>query len=60
MDEKKMDKTDQKDPLIEQGMDQKVDMKGADQAESSMDGPNLIDPGEETNKSQDEGKVYDL
>ena len=60
MDEKKTDKMDQKDPMIDESMEQKVDTKEADQAESSMDGPHLMDPGEATNKSQDEGKVYDL
>jgi hypothetical protein len=60
MDEKRMDKMDQKDPMIDENMEEKIDMKGADQPESTMDGPHLIDPGEVSNTSQDEGKIYDL
>jgi hypothetical protein len=64
MEERDMDmaeeKMDREDPRMKERMDMKTDMKGEDRQEGSMDGPHIMDPGEATNKSQDEGKVYDL
>lgn len=60
MDEKEIENMEKTDPMIDKDLDRQDEMKAEDSAESLMDGPNLIDPGEDTNKSQDEGKVYDL
>jgi hypothetical protein len=54
------EKMDREDPRMKKQMDTKKDVKGEDRQEGSMDGPHIMDPGEVTNRSQDEGKIYDL
>lgn len=51
---------DMRDPRMDKHMKQKHDSPVDRQAEGSMDGPHLIDPTEQSNRSMDEGKVYDL
>lgn len=54
------DENDMRDPRMNENMEQQQDMPTDRKAEGTMDGPHLTDPTEASNRSMDEGKVYDL
>lgn len=63
---KKHQHHDMTDPRIQENMNQQQDIPIDRKAEGSIDdvgnvdGPHLFGPSESNNRSQDEGKIYDL
>lgn len=61
-DESKMNQEKIEDPNMKKGSEKEMEGKGGSccGSEGKTEGPNMKDLGEDQNKSQDEGKVYDL